>query len=277
MIDKILITSDTRLAKYAQACGIERIMVDLEVLGKEGRQGHLKAVFSKHTFEDIKNIRAVLDNSKLLVRINPINKTSKKEIDKVIDLGADIVMLPMFKTVQEVKKFMEFVGGKITTCLLLETSQAMVRVDDILEVDGINEIHIGLNDLHLALGTDFMFELLSGGIVEYLSEKILKKGISFGFGGVARVGRGMLDAKLILSEHYRLNSSRVILSRDFKGYVDKYEEIVRNIDLECEVKKIDDYMESLNEAYDDELEKNRLMLKDNVNMIVREIVSNFDK
>ena len=170
-MDKIIITNDIKLAEYSQKCGIERIMVDLEILGKQERQGHLNTVISSHSFQDIKNIREVLTTSKLLVRVNPINENSIEEIDKVISLGADILMLPMFATADEVSKFIKYINNRVTTCLLLETPQAMTRIDDILDISGIDEIHIGLNDLHLAMGLTFMFELLSGGIVEYLSKK----------------------------------------------------------------------------------------------------------
>jgi hypothetical protein len=257
------------LAKYAEQSGIERIMVDLEILGKEERQGHLNTVFSKHTFDDVKNIRKVINKSKLLIRINPINENSKEEIDKAINLGADIIMLPMFKSKEEVEEFIKLVDGRVTTNLLLETSQALVRIDDMLEVDGIDEIHIGLNDLHLSMGLTFMFELLSGGIIEYLSKKIVSKNIKFGFGGVARIGQGTLDATLILSEHYRLNSSMVILSRDFKGYVESYEEIIEKINLKNEVEKINNYISELDDISDEELMKNRFELKMKINIILR--------
>jgi hypothetical protein len=60
-----------------------------------------------------------------------------------------------------------------------------------------------------------MFELLADGTVEKLAGKIKKKGIRYGFGGVARVGTGTLPAECILGEHYRLGSQCVILSRAF--------------------------------------------------------------
>ncbi|MCT7471110.1 HpcH/HpaI aldolase/citrate lyase family protein [Aliarcobacter cryaerophilus] len=267
-MDKIFITNDIKLAQYAQESGIERIMVDLEVIGKEERQGHLNTVFSKHTFEDIENMKKVLSKSKLLVRINPIHNDSKEEIDKVISLGADIIMLPMFTTAEEVKKFIDYISKRATVCLLLETTQSLVRIDEILEVKGIDEIHVGLNDLHLAMNLDFMFELLSGGIVEYLSKKIISKNIKFGFGGVARVGQGMIDATLILSEHIRLNSSMVILSRDFKNYKESYEDIRDTIDLENEICKINDFIDNFNET---DFEKNKNQLKEKVAIIVSKI------
>lgn len=197
--------------------GVDRIFVDLEILGKEKRQGHLDTVISNHTVDDVSSIKKIIKHSQLLVRINPLNPRSENEINDVIDNGADIVMLPMFKTSNEVKHFLKIVNGRAKTSLLLETAQALVRIDEILNLKGIDEIHIGLNDLHLALGLDFMFELLSSDIVEYLAAKISKKGIPYGIGGIAKIGGGDLPANVILNEHVRLGSTAVILSRTFKG------------------------------------------------------------
>jgi len=46
-------------------------------------------------------------------------------------------------------------------------------------------------------------------------QKIKQKSIPYGFGGIARLGTGLLPAENILAEHYRLGSSMVILSRSF--------------------------------------------------------------
>lgn len=270
-MEKILITNDPKLALYAQDSGIERIMVDLEFIGKEERQGHLNTVFYKHTFDDVKNIRSVLDKSKLLVRINPIHDNTKDEIDQVISTGAEILMLPMFKTVNEVDKFIKYINKRATTCLLLETTQAFVRIDDILDIEGIDEVYIGLNDLHLSMGLDFMFELLSGGVIEYISNKVKEKNIKFGFGGISRIGYGVLDSILILSEHIRLKSSIVILSRDFKNYKESYNDIIADIDLKQEINKLNDYIANFNEA---DFEKNKKLLKQKVNLITKRIIDN---
>lgn len=209
------ITKNPEVAKLAESCGVDRVFVDLETLGKEERQGHLDTVISKHCMEDVSAIRDAITRSELLVRVDPVNQDSKQQIDEVIARGADIVMLPMFTTAEEVHNFVEMVDGRARTCLLLETPQAMVRIDDILSVPGIDEVHIGLNDLHLGLGLDFMFELLSSGIVEYICKRIRAHGIPYGFGGIARIGYGMLPAEKIICEHYRLQSGMAILSRSF--------------------------------------------------------------
>ncbi len=211
----IYITNIPAVALIAEKNGVDRIMVDLETLGKEERQKNLNTVKSHHTVADVATISNLLTKSEMLVRINPWNETSVSEIEAVISAGADRIMLPMWKNVSEVNSFLEAVNGRVRTTLLLETKEAVEIVDDVLENKLIDDIHIGLNDLHLSYGLTFMFELLSNGVVESLCRKFKAKGIPYGFGGIARIGEGMLPAERIIMEHYRLGSTRAILSRSF--------------------------------------------------------------
>ena len=215
------ITNNPEIAQIAQSVGIDRVFIDMECLGKEERQGGMDTVKSHHTVEDVRRIAEVLSATELLVRVNPIHgktdeyPSSREEIDAVIESGADIIMLPYFKTADEVREFVSLVGGRAKTMLLVETAEAAERIDEILAVEGIDEVHIGLNDLHLAYKKRFMFELLTDGTVAHLCEKLGKKGIPYGFGGIARLGYGMLPAELVITEHYRLGSTKAILSRSF--------------------------------------------------------------
>lgn len=215
------ITNKPIVAQIAEQAGVDWIFLDMEFIGKDKRQGGLDTVQNHHTMEDVKNIRKTIARSKVLVRVNPIHDalpnypSSKDEIEGVINAGADILMLPFFKTVKEVRKFVDYVDGRADTCLLLETAEAAVLLDEILEIPGIDMIHIGLNDLHLELGMKFMFELLADGTVERLGNKIKAKGIPFGFGGIARLDSGTLPGADVLKEHVRLGSSMVIVSRSF--------------------------------------------------------------
>lgn len=213
------ISNDAKIGKIAESAGVDWIFVDLEYIGKEKRQANRNTVISAHTIEDIKNMRAAVSKSELLVRINPLGEYSKEEIENVINAGADIVMLPFFKTKEEVKTFLKYVNGRVKTCLLVETMSAVEIIDEILELKGIDFIHIGLNDIHIERQTNFMFEFLADGYIDILAEKIKKKEIPFGFGGVAHMDSDLLPlAKDIISEHYRLGSSGVILSRSFIQY-----------------------------------------------------------
>lgn len=215
------ITNKPAVAEIAEASGVDWIFLDMEFIGKDARQGGLDTVQNHHTVKDVTNIKAAVKKAKVLVRVNPIHDalpnypSSKDEIDASIAAGADIIMLPFFKSVKEVRKFIEYVGGRAKACLLLETAEAAVLLDEILEIPGIDMIHIGLNDLHLELGMKFMFELLSDGTVERLGNKIKAKGIPFGFGGIARLDSGTLPGADVLKEHVRLGSSMVIVSRSF--------------------------------------------------------------
>ena len=215
------ITNKTEVAKIAEDVGVDWIFLDMEFIGKDSRQEGLDTVLNHHTVEDVKNIRKTISKSNVLVRVNPIHEaladypSSKDEIDAVIDAGADIVMLPFYKTVNEVRQFIQYVGGRAKTCLLLETAEAAILLDETLKVPGIDMIHLGLNDLHLELGMKFMFQLLSDGVVEQLGNKIKAAGIPFGFGGIARLDSGMLPGAEVLKEHVRLGSSMVIVSRSF--------------------------------------------------------------
>lgn len=210
------LTNNVEIAKIAEDASVDRIFLDLELRGKVERQGHLDTVISHHSIEDIKKLKAVLQKAQLLVRVNSLYDGSRAEIDKAIDYGADILMLPYFKMAQEVQEFISLVGGRVKTCLLCETPEAVQNIDEILNISGIDEIHVGLNDLHLGYKMQFMFQLVADGTVEMLCKKFRNKGISYGFGGVGRVDvDNLLSAKCIIAEHYRLGSSMVILSRAF--------------------------------------------------------------
>ena len=84
------ITNNPDVAQIAQSCGVDRLFVDMEYIGKEERQGGLDTVKSHHTVEDVKNLRKVLDKTELLVRVNPIHDagenwcSSEEEINAVV-------------------------------------------------------------------------------------------------------------------------------------------------------------------------------------------------
>ena len=215
------ITNRPDIAQIAETAGVDRIFVDMEFIGKLARQGGMDTVQNHHTLDDVKIISESIESAELLVRVNPIHKktenyiSSEEEINRAIKNGAEILMLPYFKTVEEVRVFISIVAGRAKVMPLVETPEAVDKIDEILRLDGLDEIFIGLNDLSLGYGKKFMFELLSDGTVEDLCYKFRKAGIPFGFGGIAAIGKGELPAEKIITEHYRLGSTCAILSRSF--------------------------------------------------------------
>lgn len=76
------------------------------------------------------------------------------------------------------ERFVKAVNGRAKCCLLLETPESVAILEDIVAVPGIDMIHLGLNDMHLALGMKFMFELLANGSVDkwtnFIKEKVFR-------------------------------------------------------------------------------------------------------
>lgn len=275
MLNLMYITNRPEVAQIAENAGINWIFVDMEFIGKDSRQGGLDTVQNHHTIADIRKIKEAVTKAEVLVRINPIHEelsyyqSSKEEIESAILAGADIIMLPFFHTVEEVKEFIRFVDGRAKTCLLLETPEAAMQIDDILQVPGIDMIHIGLNDMHLALGRKFMFELLADGTVDKLADKIKQKNKSFGFGGIATLDGGALPGSMVLKEHYRLGSSMVIVGRSFcnTDIVTDLDEI-RSIFNEG-VKAIRDLEESIKDESETYFETNHIAVVETVNRIIQ--------
>ena len=103
---------------------VDTIFVDLEILGKELRQKNTNSLISYHSEKDVKSLRKVIHKSKLGVRINPKNKDSEREIKKVINYGADVIMLPMLKR-QGVNQIIKIIDNQCLIDLLVETPQAL--------------------------------------------------------------------------------------------------------------------------------------------------------
>ena len=103
------ITNNPDMARIAQKAGVDRVWIDMEYIGKEDRQAGMNTVKSHHTVEDIRRLRPLLTSSQLQVRVNPLHQAtaafggSKEEIDDAIAAGAEIVMLPMFRTRADVE------------------------------------------------------------------------------------------------------------------------------------------------------------------------------
>lgn len=246
MINLFLITNQPDVAAFAVSHGVSHIFVDLEVNGKYARQGHRDTLISKHSIDDVGAIRKALDTTnsenkqqaELLVRVNPWNEYSGKEIDAVIAHGADWIMLPMYRTAEEVRRFCDHVAGRARCIPLVETIGAYECLAEVAALPEVDMLFIGLNDLHMEMRRNFMFELLADGTVEKMANIIKNAGKPFGFGGIARIGEGMVSAEQVLGEHLRLGSSAVILSRTFHRHSQSINDLHDNIDLGHEVEKL---------------------------------------
>lgn len=267
-LNLMLITNNIEIAAYASRCGVTRLFVDLEINGKYERQGHLDTVISHHKMADVGAINEVKGGAELLVRLNPYHIDSGQEINSAIDNGADIIMLPMFRKIEEVYRFSELISGRAKFIPLIETIDAANIVSDIAKVEGVSEVYFGLNDLHREMDCKFMFEPLQNGCIEALAKIVTDASKPFGFGGIARVGEGILPAELILSEHARLGSSNVILSRTFHRNSSNLDDLKMVMNLQFEVEKIFNVFNEHLSRTNEQVVKDKFLLDETITTIM---------
>ena len=216
-----LITNDAEFAASAERAGVDRIGVDLEYLGKAERQPCEGARLSRHTWDDLSRISKCLAHADLFVRINPIHPGTEAEVETALELGAKVLMLPNFTSATEVTTFVRAVRGRARVSILAEMAPAVVRIREILDVGGIDEVMIGLNDLHLQFGVANHFEVLASALTDMLAAEVRRKGLPLSIGGVGRVDDAGLPvpADLVYAQYPRLGASGAWLSRSFANTV----------------------------------------------------------
>ena len=247
------------LAREAEQAGIDRIMIDLEREGKEARQAGRDLFHSGHRLEAVARIKAALRVAPIVARVNPLSDRSEAEIERVLEVGASFVMLPYFAHASAVRRFVGIVRGRCGTIALVETKEAAAHFDEIVRARGLDEVHIGLNDLSISLGHRVIFESLCSGLIEHLTGILRRSGRPFGFGGVARLSATDLpvDPVSVLAEQVRLGASRAWLGRTFR---DPFEGERAPGAWDREVMSLRDEIRRWEQAAVVELETNRVRL-----------------
>jgi hypothetical protein len=212
-----LITADPAWAAAGDAAGINAIGVDLERRGKDARQRGLDTRLSDHTLDDLRELRSVVTRADRFVRINAWSQDGPAEVDAALEAGATSMMLPYFRTAEEVRAFVAAVDGRARTLALVETTTAIARIDRIAIVKGLDEVVIGLNDLRLELRVHNHFEVLSSPLLNMVAAEVHKAGRAFSVGGVGLPSDATVPVPpdLVLAQYPRLGATGAWLSRSF--------------------------------------------------------------
>lgn len=218
-----LITNNRDLALQAELLGIDRIIIDLEILGKQDRQTGKNLFLSDHTLSDIFKIKSVLRSIPVMVRVNPWHNGSPDEIQQVISEGADMIMLPYFTAPVQAEQFLACVNNRVKTSLLVETREAITTIDTLLCYP-MDEIYIGLNDLAISMQRTKIFEVTYEGFFDQVCAKLKKSGIPFGWGGLARLSSTHLpiDPECILAQQIYHGATVAWLGRTFRDGLDNH-------------------------------------------------------
>jgi 2-keto-3-deoxy-L-rhamnonate aldolase RhmA len=215
----MLWSADPVLAGRADAAGIDRIGLDLEVIGKADRQRDLGTWVSSHREDQLAEIRRAVTRGELFCRINPIHPGSRAEIDRVLAYGVDVVMLPMFTSVEEVETFVALIDGRAKAVPLLEHRLAADQVERIVRVPGLDCIHVGLTDLALSLNATNRFALMASTLMDRIAAAVHGAGLRLCVGGI---GRAMDESQpiptdAIYAQYARLDATGALVSRAFFG------------------------------------------------------------
>jgi hypothetical protein len=212
-------TDDPELARRADAAGVDRIGVDLERLGKRERQGGRGTWISGHRIESLERVAGVLEDARPFARIDPPHDGTAAQVEEVIARGARVVMLPMVADRAEAEAFTAAVGGRAHTVLLVERREAVDRIEELAHAEGVDEIHLGLNDLALSLGLANRWQALAGDLARRVGAAVRASGRRFGLGGIGSPGSDHLPipAELVYAELALTGATATLLSRSFMG------------------------------------------------------------
>lgn len=210
-------TNDVDLARRADAAGVQRIGVDLDRLGKAERQRGRGTWISPHTAADLGAVRPALGRARLFARVNRLHAGSEAEIAAVLAAGAEVLMLPMVATADEAARFVRLVDRRALVVLLVECREAIERLPDLVAVEGVGEVHLGLNDLAISLGLPNRWLVLAGDVVMEAVAVVRRAGLRLGLGGIGRVDDGTLPipSDLIYAEYARTGATGALLARSF--------------------------------------------------------------
>lgn len=238
-LNYIAITNKPDEAKILDDCGVQQIMVDTEILGKAERQQGKRTIISHHKIADIVALKKMQLKAEIICRVNPFNSNIFNEIDSAIEAGADCIMMPMIKNIDEYKAIVDRVNSRVKIIPLIETTYSLFVLKEIIEYSNLTQIHFGLNDLFIDIGYKNLFEILFSeffsNFVNFAADNIEVVGI----GGIGNPNTLLkVDSLLLFSEFLNLRGSSVILSRSFfkDGYdcksitdgLSKFEEILED-------------------------------------------------
>jgi len=212
------LTRDPAVVRAADEAGVDRIGIDIELLGKHLRQDPREGVrFSHHSLDDLAAVAANVRRAQVFARLNPLHAGSRAEVERALALGARVLMLPYFEEPRQAAAFLEIVAGRADTVLLVETAAAASRIRELVALPGVSEIMVGLNDLHRSLGLSHPFQVLTSDLILSLSRHTRDAGIRFGVGGLGRACDDTLPvpSDLIYAQYPRLGATAAWLARSF--------------------------------------------------------------
>jgi citrate lyase beta subunit len=196
---------------------VDRIGLDLERQGKRARQRGRGTWISDHRVESLCAVRTALRNAELFARTEPLHARTRQEVELLIDQGVRVLMLPMFESAREVELLLELVAGRARVVPLLETRAAAADIERLVALSGLDELHIGINDLSLSLGVANRFAVLFSSLVGDVCRTAEAAGLRIGIGAIGRFDDRSLPVEpdLVYARYVALGATGALLARSY--------------------------------------------------------------
>jgi len=135
----------------------------------------------------------------------------------VLAAGTTVLMLPMVATPVEAERFVALVRGRARVVLLVERPEALDALPALVAIPGVDEIHVGLNDLALSLGLATRWAILASDRLADAGAIVRAAGKRFGFGGIGQAHDTTLPmpADLVYAEYARTGATAALVARAF--------------------------------------------------------------
>ena len=209
----LLFSVDPQMVESAVAAGVDGIIVDWENQEKKERQNGSETEINRHTLDDLRAVR-MATKGPVICRINGFNPDSASEIETAVNAGADEILLPMVRTVEEVEFALDIADGRCGTGILVETVAALSLVAELSQLP-LDRIYVGLNDLAIERDTPNIFTAVADGTLAQIRSDV-NSDMRFGFSGLTLPDRGRpIPCRLLIAEMARLNCSFSFLRRSF--------------------------------------------------------------
>jgi hypothetical protein len=211
-----LFSTKPAFIQRAVAAGVDEIIVDWEHVGKAERQRTADTEINQDTLTDLRGVRACT-RARVICRINQFGAETSVEVEHAIDAGADEILLPMVRSVDQVRQVLDLVGQRCGVGILVETNQAIQLVEQ-LALLPLSRVYVGLNDLAIERRQSNIFNSLLDGSLDFIRQPFR---VPFGFGGLTLPENGFpIPCRLLIGEMARLNCTFSFLRRSFYRDID---------------------------------------------------------
>ncbi len=208
----LLFHRDIASSQIYSDAGVDALIVDLENRGKGARQLGFDTEINTHSLADLEAVKNNT-NAHVMCRINGPSKEMHIEIADVLNAGADEIIVPMIRHIDQACAAVEGISGKAKITLMVETQEALSFVPAMSALP-IDRIYIGLNDLQISRGSVSIFSSLIDGSLDTIRSGV--NGVQFGFGGLTLRGMGRpLPVSHLVANLARLQADFTFLRRSF--------------------------------------------------------------